>query len=151
MNPNPYAKLSPSRHRCLSLITCLHKGSDYFSFYNLYIFCTFLALPQSWHAELCQCGLDVTISPPIHIVSQLLHFPLGLDLTSESFPAQPSERPLPVTRAGSEVEMDLPSLLWKAHQTKLLCLTETFLEYFVLSASPVLCPEVQMPVSVDFA
>lgn len=31
LNPNPYAKPSPSCHRCLSLITCLHKGSDHFS------------------------------------------------------------------------------------------------------------------------
>lgn len=111
MPPMPQSNNLPAQRKWLLL------------FDQFYIFCTSLALPRSWHAELCQCGLGATISPPIHIVSQLLHFHLGLDLTSESFPAQPSERPLPITRAGSEVEIDLPSLLWKVHQTKPLCLT----------------------------
>lgn len=92
-----------------------------------------------------RCSVGTAVSPSTPLVGQSLDFaPLGLHLTSEPFPAQPSTQPLPVTGVGSPSLLSQPTESPnKAVVSDPFCFLKTFLEYFILPASSVFGLKVQ--------
>lgn len=106
------------------------------------------SLCPSWHPEISGGVVWALLSnsPP-----SLDFVPLGLRLTSEPFPAQPSAQPLPVPGVGSPVAVTSPSPLSQpaespdeAVMSGHVCFLKTFLDYFILPASSMFSLKVQM-------